>query len=71
MTHFKDYFLLVTDAIFLAIPWVEDLDSVLKAVSLFVGVLVAVYTVIRIRKENRIKDLEIKIKEQELKNLSE
>ncbi len=71
MIHFKQYLLIVTNYILLAIPWIEDLNNILKILSMVAGIILTVYLILKAIEERRVKRIERKIKEQELKNLAE
>jgi hypothetical protein len=69
MSTIKYYTMLALDFVLLFIPWLEDMDMVIKTVSLVLAVIIGIYTIKKIRADLKIKDIETKIREEELKRL--
>lgn len=65
----KYYTMLLLDAILLFIPWLEDMDVVIKTISLILAVIIGFYTIKKIRADLEIKKIEKDIKKEELKKL--
>ncbi len=69
MSTIKYYTMLALDFVLLFIPWLEDMDLIIKTISLILAVVIGIYTIKKIRADLKIKDIETKIKEEELKRL--
>ncbi len=70
MIHLKQ-FLIAMNYVLFAIPWIEDLNDALKMLATIGGLVLTVFLIINAIENKRKTRVERKIKEQELKNLSE
>ena len=70
MIHLKQILIAMNYALF-AIPWIEDLNDALKMLATIGGLVLTVFLIINAIENKRKTRVERKIKEQELKNLSE
>ncbi len=70
MIHLKQILIAMNYALF-AIPWIEDLNDALKIIATIMGIVLTVFLIINAIENKRKTRIERKIKEQELKNLSE
>lgn len=67
----KTYTMIVLDLLLFLLPWLEEFNQLIKAISLIGGLVLLYYTIKKIRMDLRIKSLQEKQEEEKLKILQD
>ena len=67
----KTYTMIVLDLLLFLLPWLEEFNQLIKAISLIGGLVLLYYRIKKIRMDLRIKSLQEKQEEEKLKILQD